>query len=93
MIAYQAPLKDLKFVLYDLLHYEQHYQNLSKSSALTRDDIDAIMVEAAKFSQQVIAPLNRVGDEQGCQWHPEGGTGRMQASEQEEPLDAAYLQL
>ena len=42
MIAYQAPLKDLKFVLYDLLHYEQHYQNLSKSSALTRDDIDAI---------------------------------------------------
>ena len=74
MIAYQAPLKDLKFVLYDLLHYEQHYQNLSKSSALTRDDIDAIMVEAAKFSQQVIAPLNRVGDEQGCQWHPDGVT-------------------
>ena len=31
--------------------------------------IDAIMSEAGKFTEQVVAPLNQIGDQQGCTWN------------------------
>lgn len=49
----------------ELLNCEQHYQDLGYEDA-SLDMVDAIVSEAAKFNEQVIAPLNQIGDEQGC---------------------------
>lgn len=68
MPEYKAPLRDMKFVMQELLDCESHYQNLGYEDA-SIDMIDAIMAEAAKFTEQVIAPINQIGDQQGCQWH------------------------
>ncbi len=55
----------MKFVMQELLDCEQHYQQLGYQDA-SIDMVDAIISEAAKFTEQVIAPLNQIGDEQGC---------------------------
>ena len=68
MPEYKAPLRDMKFVMQELFNCEQHYQNLGYEDA-SLEMVEAIMNEAAKFTEQVIAPLNQIGDQQGCQWH------------------------
>ncbi len=68
MLEYKAPIRDITFVMQELLGCEAHYQELGYQDA-TVDMIDAIVVEAAKFTEQVIAPLNQIGDQQGCQWN------------------------
>lgn len=67
MPEYKAPLRDVKFVLQELLECESHYQRLGYDEA-TPDMIDAILSEAGKFTEQVVAPLNQIGDQQGCTW-------------------------
>ncbi|WDE10730.1 acyl-CoA dehydrogenase C-terminal domain-containing protein [Thalassomonas haliotis] len=67
MPEYKAPIRDIKFVMQELLDCETHYQNLGYQDA-SIEMIDAILAEASKFTEQVIAPLNQVGDEQGCTW-------------------------
>ncbi len=66
MTRYAAPLADMRFVLFDLLDVEKHYARLPGGEAATRDTLDAIFDEAAKFCEQVLAPLNASGDEEGC---------------------------
>ncbi|WP_019606112.1 acyl-CoA dehydrogenase C-terminal domain-containing protein [Teredinibacter turnerae] len=68
MADYKAPLKDLEFVLYDMLDYEQHYASLPGCEEANRELITAIVEEAAKFCENVLVPLNAVGDEHGCDW-------------------------
>ncbi|NMP15468.1 acyl-CoA dehydrogenase C-terminal domain-containing protein [Thalassotalea sp. Y01] len=68
MFEYKAPLRDYKFVMQELFDCEKHYQSLGYEDAST-DMVDAILSEAAKFTEQVIAPINQIGDQQGCQWH------------------------
>jgi alkylation response protein AidB-like acyl-CoA dehydrogenase len=65
MPAYKAPLRDLQFVLHELLGSEQHYTAIGAADA-SPDMINAIMSEAAKFCEEVLSPLNSVGDKQGC---------------------------
>jgi alkylation response protein AidB-like acyl-CoA dehydrogenase len=65
MNNYTAPSKDMKFVLFDLLQAEQVYSQLGFANA-ERELIDAILEEAARFSEQVLAPLNSNGDNEGC---------------------------
>lgn len=67
MPEYNAPVRDMKFVMQELLDCESHYQTLGYEDA-TPDMIDAIMSEAAKFNEQVLAPINQIGDQQGCTW-------------------------
>lgn len=67
MSNYKAPIRDIQFVMNDLLDFEQHYQDLGYSDA-TPDLIDAVLLEGAKFAEKVLAPLNSVGDQSGCQW-------------------------
>lgn len=67
MPEYNAPVRDMKFVMQELLDCESHYQKLGYEDA-TPDMIDAILTEAAKFTEEVIAPINQIGDQQGCKW-------------------------
>ncbi|WP_284448857.1 acyl-CoA dehydrogenase C-terminal domain-containing protein [Pseudoxanthomonas mexicana] len=62
--SYKAPLSDLRFALYDVLGVEPLFQRLGYPDA-TRDILDAVLDEAARFSETVLAPLNSVGDEIG----------------------------
>ena len=63
---YTAPLADIRFDLYDLLEVEKLFAKLPGCEGLNRELIDAVLDEAAKFSQTVLAPLNETGDRQGC---------------------------
>ncbi|NNU81189.1 acyl-CoA dehydrogenase [Halovulum dunhuangense] len=64
MPAYSPPLKDIAFVLHDLLDVER--RPIPGYGDLDRDTTGAILAEAGRLSAEVLAPLNRVGDQQGC---------------------------
>src|SRR5215475_2146181 len=66
MTAYKAPLADMRFVMFDLLKVDAQYARIAGGENATRDVVEAILDEAAKFSEQVLAPLNASGDEEGC---------------------------
>ncbi|WP_096085917.1 acyl-CoA dehydrogenase C-terminal domain-containing protein [Agaribacterium haliotis] len=68
MNDYQAPLRDYDFIFFELFDFEQHYQRLGLGDEASPDIVRAIFEEGAKFCEQVIAPLNRSGDEEGCHW-------------------------
>ena len=72
MPDYKAPLRDIKFVMNELLNSEQHYANLEGAEDATPDMVDAIIAEGAKFCEQVLSPLNQVGDKEGCTWSEDG---------------------
>jgi alkylation response protein AidB-like acyl-CoA dehydrogenase len=65
MNTYQAPLRDIRFVMFDLLDTEALYQRLGYDNA-QRDTLDAVLEEAARFTETVLAPLNQIGDSEGC---------------------------
>ena len=64
MSSYTPPLADIRFALYDVLGADALFQRLGQNEA-TRDIIDAVLEEAARFAGTVLAPLNSVGDEIG----------------------------
>ncbi|NRA62014.1 MAG: acyl-CoA dehydrogenase family protein, partial [Psychrobium sp.] len=72
MPEYKAPLKDIEFVMNEVLDFEQHYASLPGGEEATPDLVNAILVEAAKFSEEVIAPINQSGDQEGCTRHEDG---------------------
>ena len=65
MNRYTAPVRDMKFALYDVIEADKLYAKLGMDHA-PRDLLDAVMDEAARFTQTVLVPLNGVGDEVGC---------------------------
>jgi alkylation response protein AidB-like acyl-CoA dehydrogenase len=71
MPTYKAPVDDVLFLLSDVFHIER-YDNLPGFSDLSRDLLAAILGEAAKFCEEVVAPLNRIGDTEGCTRHSDG---------------------
>ncbi|WP_097460073.1 acyl-CoA dehydrogenase C-terminal domain-containing protein [Mangrovitalea sediminis] len=74
MPEYKAPLRDIKFVMTELLNSEQHYASLPGAEDSTPDMVEAIIQEGAKFCEQVLSPLNQSGDREGCTWSEEGVT-------------------
>ena len=72
MPDYKAPLRDISFVMNELLESEKLYQTLPGYEEATEDLMNAIVEEGGKFAEQELAPLNRVGDEQGCTWSEDG---------------------
>ncbi|WP_075187369.1 acyl-CoA dehydrogenase C-terminal domain-containing protein [Teredinibacter haidensis] len=68
MSDYKAPLRDIQFVLYELLGYEAHCAKLPSGEESSPELVNAVLEEGAKFCEKVIAPLNAIGDEQGCKW-------------------------
>ncbi|HAG96192.1 MAG: acyl-CoA dehydrogenase [Pseudomonadales bacterium] len=68
MPQYKAPLRDMNFVMNDVLDYQKHYSKLPCAENATPDMVDAILGECAKFCEQVLSPLNQTGDQEGCQF-------------------------
>jgi len=71
MSDYRAPVKEMRFVMDELAGYKELAKYAAFAEA-TPDMADAILDEAAKFAGEVLAPLNRIGDTQGCQLTPAG---------------------
>ncbi|HET7365063.1 MAG TPA: acyl-CoA dehydrogenase [Burkholderiales bacterium] len=67
MSTYQAPLKDMKFVLHELAGLEQ-LAKLPGYEEASPDTVDAILEEAAKFATGVLDPINYSGDQEGSTW-------------------------
>jgi alkylation response protein AidB-like acyl-CoA dehydrogenase len=72
MPTYTAPLRDMRFVLFELLRIEEELAAMPAHAGLDRETIDAVLEEGAKFAQQVAHPLNRIGDTEGCTFHGDG---------------------
>ena len=71
MPTYKAPVDDALFLLNDVFHLER-YGNLPGFAEASPDIVEAVLREAGKFSEEVVAPLNRVGDTEGCTRHDDG---------------------
>jgi hypothetical protein len=63
---YKAPLRDIQFVINEVLDTEALYQSLPGYEEATPDLMNAIIEEGAKFAENVLSPLNQSGDEEGC---------------------------
>ena len=71
MPIYKAPLEDVNFLLNNVFQIDR-YDNLPGFSDASADVREAILNEAAKLSEEVLQPLNRVGDLEGCTRHDDG---------------------
>lgn len=67
MTAYKAPLDDIRFLLKDVFRMEEFWTALGIDT-VDAETADAILEEAGKVCEQVLAPLNREADEEGCEW-------------------------
>jgi alkylation response protein AidB-like acyl-CoA dehydrogenase len=75
MPHYNAPTKDMQYVLNDVLDVKN--SSIPGYADLDADSLSAILEEAGKITSQVLAPLNAVGDQEGC--HFENGVIRTPA--------------
>jgi len=71
MPIYKAPVDDVMFLLSDVFHIDR-YNNLPGFADATPDLVGAVLAEAGKFAGEVLTPLNRVGDKEGCRRHDDG---------------------
>lgn len=67
MPQYKAPLRDMQFVLHEVLQVPQDFAQMPRFAEIDADTINAVLEEGAKFCEHVIFPLNKSGDEEGCQ--------------------------
>ena len=63
---YKAPMRDIQFVMHELLEAEAHYNRLPALAGTNRELMDGLFQAAADFSENELSQLNRPGDEEGC---------------------------
>ncbi len=66
MPQYKAPIRDIQFVMHELLNFEAHYDILPAYAGTNRELIDGIIEAAADFCENELSPINRSGDKEGC---------------------------
>lgn len=69
MGQYVAPIRDMQFVLHEFLNVTEEFKNLPKYQEIDADIINQVLEEGAKFTQEVLFPLNHSGDREGCTFH------------------------
>ena len=69
MPTYKAPLRDIRFVMDEILDFPAHYAQLPNGEEASPEIIGAILEEGAKFAEEVLTPLNQSGDTEGCQYN------------------------
>ncbi|CAJ0777806.1 3-methylmercaptopropionyl-CoA dehydrogenase [Ralstonia psammae] len=72
MGQYTAPLRDMQFVLHELLGVENHLKEMPQHAEIDADTINQVIEEAGKFCSEVIFPINQSGDREGCTYHGDG---------------------
>lgn len=65
-MQYKAPLRDIQFVMHELLDSENHYKRLPKFQEADRDLMNSLFEMAASFAENELSPLNQSGDAEGC---------------------------
>ena len=71
MPQYRAPVDDTLFLLNDVLGLRGR-SNLAGFADATPDVVEAVLREGGKLADEVLAPLNQIGDREGCKHHPDG---------------------
>ena len=71
MTTYIAPMRDMTFVINELADL-QGVVTLPAYQEMTPDLVAAVLEQAAKFANEVLAPLNKLGDERGASWSKAG---------------------
>ena len=70
MAEYKAPLREMNFLLHEVFAADQLWARLpGLEGAVDRETADAILEEMAKLAANTLDPINRSGDEEGCQWN------------------------
>ena len=66
MPSYTPPLRDMQFVLHELLGAVDQLKAIPRYADVDAETMDAVLEEAGKFAAGVIAPINLSGDAEGC---------------------------
>ncbi|MBC7860769.1 MAG: acyl-CoA dehydrogenase C-terminal domain-containing protein [Burkholderiaceae bacterium] len=74
MGQYIAPVRDMQFVLHELLQVEQEMKQMPDYAEVDADIINQVLEEGAKFTSEVLFPLNQSGDREGCKFDPDTHT-------------------
>lgn len=67
-MEYNAPERDAHFLLFDVFRVQDTWQQIPAFAELSEELIAAVVAEGARLTNQVIAPSNQPGDEEGCTW-------------------------
>src|SRR5690606_37062642 len=70
-MSYKAPVRELQFVLHELID-DSRLTACPAHAEYSAELADSILEEAARFAEEVLAPINVVGDREGARWTPEG---------------------
>jgi len=70
MPSYTPPLRDMQFVMHELLHIVDDLQHIPQHADMDADTINAVLEEGGKFASEVLFPLNMSGDAEGCVLDP-----------------------
>ena len=70
MPVYKAPLRDQQFVIHELLNAVDNLRAMPRYAELDADTVNQVVEEAGRFTEEVLLPINRSGDEEGCRYDP-----------------------
>ncbi|NVK88472.1 MAG: acyl-CoA dehydrogenase N-terminal domain-containing protein, partial [Gammaproteobacteria bacterium] len=73
-MSYKAPVDDMSFLLKHVFDVQNNFKDIEAFSDFDYELYDAVLEEGAKFAENVLYPLNRDGDEEGCHHSSSGVT-------------------